>query len=131
MSELTLPSYEKTKFCKHCAEKIHFEAVVCNKCGLQVEELKGAGQQPTVIVNNSNVNTNTNTNLVGSFVTGRQKSKWVALALCIFLGYFGGHKFYEGRVGMGILYFFTGGLFFIGIVIDFIALLFKPDPYYV
>lgn len=32
---------------------------------------------------------------------------------------------------MGILYFFTLGLFGIGVLIDFIALLFKPNPYYV
>ncbi|MDE5994014.1 MAG: TM2 domain-containing protein [Oscillospiraceae bacterium] len=51
--------------------------------------------------------------------------------MCIFLGFFGGHKFYEGKVGMGILYFFTGGLFFIGVIIDFIGILTKPNPYYV
>lgn len=32
---------------------------------------------------------------------------------------------------MGILYIFTGGLFGIGWVIDTIAYLFKPNPYYV
>jgi len=30
------------------------------------------------------------------------------------LGFFGLHKFYLGKFGMGILYFFTGGLFIIG-----------------
>ena len=65
---------ERTKFCKHCGGKIHFEAVICNKCGLQVEELKSASQ-PSVIINNSNVNTNTNTNLVGGSSTGREKNK--------------------------------------------------------
>ncbi|MFR9048827.1 MAG: TM2 domain-containing protein [[Clostridium] leptum] len=30
----------------------------------------------------------------------------------------GGHKFYEGKAGTGILYLFTGGLFSIGWIID-------------
>ena len=40
-------------------------------------------------------------------------------------------KFYEGKIGMGILYLFTAGFFGIGVLIDFITLLFKPNPYYV
>ena len=51
--------------------------------------------------------------------------------LCIFLGFFGAHKFYEGKTGLGILYLFTGGLFFIGIIVDLITILCKPNPYYV
>lgn len=41
----------------------------------------------------------------------------------MFLGYFGVHKFYEGKIGMGILYIFTFGLFGIGTYIDLIKLL--------
>ena len=51
--------------------------------------------------------------------------------LCLFLGGVGAHKFYEGKVGMGILYILTIGLFGIGVVVDLIAILFKPNPYYV
>lgn len=58
------------------------------------------------------------------------KSKWVSFFLCLFLGVFGAHKFYEGRVLLGILYICTGGLFGIGIIIDLIVLFFKPNPYY-
>ena len=39
--------------------------------------------------------------------------------------------YYEGKAGMGILYLFTGGLFGIGWIIDIIALLGKPPPYYI
>lgn len=42
------------------------------------------------------------------------------LLLTIFLGVFGIHKFYIGKIGMGILYLFTGGLFLIGWIIDII-----------
>lgn len=58
------------------------------------------------------------------------KSKWVSFFLCLFFGVFGAHKFYEGRILMGILYIFTGGLVGIGVIIDLVILLFKPNPYY-
>lgn len=120
----------KTKFCKFCGEKIPEDAVMCTHCGRQVEQLKG--EQPQVVINNSNnnVNANVNANVNGNSY-GRQKNKWVALVLCFFLGYLGAHKFYEEKVGMGILYLFTFGLCGIGILIDFISLLFKPTIYYV
>lgn len=57
------------------------------------------------------------------------KSKWVSFFLCLFLGIFGAHKFYEGRVLLGVLYICTGGLFGVGIIIDLIVLFFKPNPY--
>lgn len=58
------------------------------------------------------------------------KSKWVSFFLCLFLGVFGAHKFYEGRVLLGVLYIFTGGLFGIGVIIDLVVLFFKPNPYH-
>lgn len=51
------------------------------------------------------------------------KSKTVALLLCIFLGVFGVHYFYVGRMGMGILYLLTGGIFIIGVIVDVIRIL--------
>ena len=62
---------------------------------------------------------------------GLIRNKWTAFFLCLFLGFIGAHKFYEGKTGMGILYLLTLGLFGIGWFIDFIVLLFKPNPYYV
>lgn len=119
----------QTKFCKHCGAKIPVDAVLCTACGRQVEEMKGAAAQPSIVINNANNNSNVNNNMMG--MMGRAKNKWVALVLCVLLGYFGAHKFYEGKAGMGILYIFTFGLFGIGLVIDFIAILLKPNPYYV
>ena len=57
------------------------------------------------------------------------KSKWVAFFLCLFFGVLGIHKFYEGRVLLGIVYLLTLGLCGIGVIIDLIILLFKPNPY--
>jgi hypothetical protein len=49
-----------------------------------------------------------------------------SLLLAYFLWLVGGplslHKFYLGRPVMGLLYLFTGGLFFIGWVVDFFTL---------
>lgn len=50
------------------------------------------------------------------------KNWMLALMLCIFLGVFGVHRFYVGKVGTGILYFFTCGLFGIGWIIDIIMI---------
>lgn len=117
----------ETKFCKHCGGKIPKEAVLCTLCGRMVEEpVQNAA--PQVVIHNDNINTNTNTN-INAALQGKTKNKWVAVALCILLGAFGGHKFYEGKIGMGILYLLTLGLFGIGVLVDFIVLLFKPNPY--
>ena len=58
------------------------------------------------------------------------KSKWVSFFLCLFFGYLGIHKFYEGRILLGIVYLLTGGLAGVGVIFDLIVLLFKPNPYY-
>ncbi len=122
-------SYEgRTKFCKHCGGKIPEDAVVCTLCGRQVEELRQAAPVPQQIyVNNSN--NNSNYAVAGGM--GTPKNKWLALLLCFFLGFLGIHRFYEGKIGTGILYLLTGGLFCVGWIIDFILILFKPNPYYV
>lgn len=122
----------KTKFCKHCGAKIPEAAVICTACGCQVEEMK-SHEQPSIVINNANTNSNvnTNTNQNGYMYMGRPRNKWVALLLCIFLGFVGAHKFYEGKVGMGILYLCTVGLFGIGCFVDCVVLLCKPNPYYV
>lgn len=52
-----------------------------------------------------------------------RKSKWVAFLLCVFLGPFGAHKFYVGKIGTGILYFLTVGFFGIGWIIDIFVIL--------
>ena len=115
------------KFCKHCGQQIDKDCIVCPICGKQVEDLK-ANQQPVVI---NNTNTNTNTVDVKMENRGKEKNKWVAFVLCLFLGLVGAHKFYEGKILMGVVYIFTAGLFLVGWIIDLIAILMKPNPYYV
>ena len=102
----------ETKYCKNCGELINKEAIICVKCGCQVEEMR----------NNLNL---------GQIINSKKKDKWIAFFLCLFLGGIGGHKFYEGKIGMGILYLFTIGLFGFGVLIDLIVILTKEDVYYV
>ncbi len=47
------------------------------------------------------------------------KSYTVAWVLLTFLGIFGVHRFYLGKVFTGILYLLTGGLFGIGYIYDY------------
>ena len=60
----------KTKFCKHCGEKIYTDCIICPKCGKQVEELK----------------TSPNINTIQAGMQNNPKDKWIAVVLCLFLG---------------------------------------------
>lgn len=130
--QYTAPAAGDLKFCKYCGSKIPMDAVVCTFCGRQVEMLQSQQQQQPVIINNNTtqnaspiINQNTTMNM------GNPKSKLVAILLCFFLGIFGVHRFYEGKIGTGILWFLTCGLFGIGWLVDLIILLCKPSTYYV
>lgn len=56
---------------------------------------------------------------------GAEKEKdWLTcLLLEVFLGYLGIHRFYVGKIGTGILYLITGGVFGIGWLVDLIKIL--------
>ncbi|HHT53330.1 MAG TPA: TM2 domain-containing protein [Clostridiales bacterium] len=51
------------------------------------------------------------------------KSRIVAALLCFFLGYLGIHRFYVGKIGTGVLWLLTAGIFGIGAFVDFIVIL--------
>lgn len=55
-------------------------------------------------------------------------SKGIYIALCLFLGGVGVHKFYAGKWGQGILYvlFCWTGLSLVCALIDLIIAVFKP-----
>ncbi|WP_228374172.1 TM2 domain-containing protein [Demequina phytophila] len=46
------------------------------------------------------------------------KDTAITYILWFFLGVFGVHHFYMGKVGRGILWLLTGGLFLIGWIVD-------------
>ena len=59
----------------------------------------------------------------------RKANGWLSSCACFF-GVLGIHKFYEGRVLLGIVYLLTLGMCGVGVVIDLVILLLKPNPYY-
>lgn len=55
--------------------------------------------------------------------TGSPKLRGVAAILCFCLGTFGVHRFYVGKIGTGILWLCTFGLYGLGTVVDLILIL--------
>ena len=130
----------KKRFCPKCgAEITDPKLTTCDQCGAYVPPVEEEPQpkkeepaaQPTIVIHNDNTNVNNNVNTVTTVIAGKPKNKWVAFLLCLFLGFFGAHKFYEGKIGMGVLYLFTFGLLGIGWLLDCVLLFLKPNPYYV
>lgn len=116
------------KYCKHCGELIDKDCIICPKCGKQVEDLK-SNDAPIIINNSASSSASASASVSTPIVVhGKAKNKWISLLLCIFT--ICGHKFYEGKFGLGLLYLFTAGLFGIGWIIDIVSLIGKPNPYY-
>ena len=106
-------------YCRKCGKEVSEESAFCPHCGASLQgNLEQQTRQP-VIVNVVNNNSNQNTNGAGYI----PKSKWAAFFLCLFLGEIGAHRFYVGKVGTGILYLLTVGIFGIGWLIDLLRIL--------
>ncbi len=86
------------KYCSKCGAEIHEDAIICPKCGCQVASFSKA-------------------------IDVSEKSWVAALLLCFFLGVFGVHRFYTGRIGTGIVMLLTLGGFGIWALIDFIIII--------
>lgn len=108
--------------CSKCGAPL--ENGKCNYCGAThvtpttetTASVQGRDQAaPQVIINQVAAQ--------GTSIDIPPKSKWVAFFLCLFLGFFGAHNFYAGKIGMGVLYLFTLGFLGIGWLIDIIRIL--------
>lgn len=107
---------ESTQICPRCGERMPSDAFYCLSCGAIFDEQAA---------DFSNVQNSVN------YQSGIWRNKWITLLLCVFFGWMGAHKYYEGKVRMGVIYTLTLGLFFIGWVVDIIVLAWKPNPYMV
>lgn len=85
-------------FCSNCGAEIDDKAVVCVKCGCAVSSVEKKD------------------------VNASSKDWIAALLLCFFLGNFGVHRFYVGKVGTGILQLITLGACGVWTLIDFIII---------
>ena len=101
----------------------------CEFCGAELPKtmpdkvvIDNSNETRTVINNYYQASPSTPTRSYANVSTQKQKSKMVALVLCIFFGYFGVHYFYAGKIGMGILYVFTIGLCGIGWIVDIVRI---------
>ena len=107
--------------CKNCgstsAEKIDDSTYRCNYCGNEekiIVKQKEKEEKPEEKQENLFQKTAEKFN---SMEKGKQKTL-VMFLLCLIVGIFGVHKFIEGKILAGIIYFFTGGFFVIGWLID-------------
>ncbi len=50
-------------------------------------------------------------------------NRWVLAILCFFFGALGVHRFIVGKIGTGVVWLLTGGVFGVGVLVDFIMLL--------
>ncbi len=104
-------------YCKNCGNEVKEGVKFCENCGKGINELG---------------NNNININVINSIDGGKKKNKWVTILLAIFLGGIGAHKFYEGKVGAGLLYLilcWTGIPAFFALFDIIIVLLNKPTYY--
>lgn len=84
-------------FCRGCGSEIHESAIACPSCGAPQQNSKAEHKSDKTIL--------------------------PAFLLCFFLGVFGIHRFYVGKVGTGILQLITFGGFFIWAFFDFIMII--------
>ena len=100
------------KYCSECGAIINAKAEICPKCGVR--------QTPPPCT----------VNLGATAPNG--KSKLAAALFAIFLGGIGVHKFYLGKVGLGVVYFlfcWTGIPALVGIIEGVLLLVMSDEEF--
>ena len=90
----------RPRFCPRCGHELLAVGDYCSQCGLPIPPDERLYDEPDA----------------------SSQSRLVALLLCIFLGYFGVHRFYVGKIATGVIWLLTGGLFGIGYIVDIVMI---------
>lgn len=101
--------HEYEKFCTTCGACIDKMAQFCPKCGAKQASFED-GTAATNTVRPQNCEK-------------RDNERWlITLLLCIFTGSLGVHRFFNGKIGTGVLMLLTLGFFGIWTLIDLIMI---------
>lgn len=98
------------KYCSNCGKEIDDAAVICVHCGVALHPAYGKSYNPE----------------------WKTKSKIAAGILGIILGSIGVHKFYMGKIGLGIIYvlfFWTGIPAIIGLIEGIMYLVMSDEEF--
>lgn len=136
-----------SKYCVGCATPLHSSALSCPKCGAVQNGVVNSASNNSSTVNQNKASDQKYCNQCGKvihqsaplcpacgaqqvdIVTHSTKSRTTAMILAFFLGGIGGHKFYLGQTGQGVLYLLFCWTFIPAIlaIIDIISLATMKD----
>jgi TM2 domain len=90
-------------YCTQCGSRMRPEDRFCHACGWDVET-DTSPLQPSRVANPSD------------------RNRLAALLLAILLGWMGAHRFYVGKIGTGLVFLFTMGFLYIGVIYDLVLI---------
>lgn len=114
-------AFMKTNICEYCRYEIEVpEEKVQKEPEYQARQ---TFVQPNFVNNNISNNQPIPNQYQYAMETVSDKNKILAFLLCFIFGAFGFHHFYVGKIGWGVVYLLTFGLFGFGWFIDLILIL--------
>ncbi len=109
--------------CTRCGRENPLGAAFCNGCGAPLPQAQPQSNTPPIYNAQPVYNPQPAYNVHPVYPYPiSHLNRWIAFLLCFFLGVLGVHRFYVNKVGTGVLYLLTAGLFGIGWLVDLIMI---------